>query len=61
MCVRVDACFQVKSGQEHKALVIAGMGYESVYICCNIFFGWQWMWDKISSLQVGGIEWEFDL
>ena len=33
MCVRVDACFKVKSGQKLKALVIAKMGNECVYIC----------------------------
>ena len=59
MCVRVDVCFLVKSGQERKALVIAVLGYECVYICFNIFFRWQW--DKLSSLQVVGNEWESDL
>ena len=29
--------FLVKSGQEHKALVIMEMGNESVYICFDIF------------------------
>ena len=28
-----------KSGREREALVIADLGYECVYICCNIFFG----------------------
>ena len=31
------ACFEVKSGQERKALDIAGMGNECVYICFDIF------------------------
>ena len=33
MGVSVDACFQVKSDQEHEALVIADLGYVCVYIC----------------------------
>ena len=37
-CVRVDACFKVKSGPERKALVKAVMGYGYVCICCDIFF-----------------------